>query len=356
LFVRSPLALVTVVALALSACAPGASSPTVDLGASPTVADASPTPEPPVLRVVAALAPIADLVRQVGGGLVDVTSMVPAGADAHTYEPRPRDVVGLADADLYVGIGLSLNDGVLRLAQENLREGASLVLLGEVALADDDLVFDHAHDHDDGHGHTHSHGDNGHSHSHGDPDDEPGPNPHVWTSLRNTMSLVEGIAEALSAADPEHAGDYRERAADYIAELEALDRRIAAAIATIPDDNRMLVVYHDAWTYFARDYGLDMITAVQPADFSEPSASEVRAIIDLIRELGVTVVFGSEVFPTPVLEAIAEETGARYVADLSDDALPGAPGSADHTYLELMRRNARAVVDGLGGDARLLDD
>jgi ABC-type Zn uptake system ZnuABC Zn-binding protein ZnuA len=170
------------------------------------------------------------------------------------------------------------------------------------------------------------------------------------------MSLVEGIAEALSAADPEHAGDYRERAADYIAELEALDRRIAAAIATIPDDNRMLVVYHDAWTYFARDYGLDMITAVQPADFSEPSASEVRAIIDLIRELGVTVVFGSEVFPTPVLEAIAEETGARYVADLSDDALPGAPGSTDHTYLELMRRNARAVVDGLGGDARLLDD
>jgi hypothetical protein len=111
----------------------------------------------------------------------------------------------------------------------------------------------------------------------------------------------------------------------------------------------MLVVYHDAWTYFARDYGLDMITAVQPADFSEPSASEVRAIIDLIRELGVTVVFGSEVFPTPVLEAIAEETGARYVADLSDDALPGAPGSAEHTYLELMRRNARAIVDGLGG-------
>jgi ABC-type Zn uptake system ZnuABC Zn-binding protein ZnuA len=156
--------------------------------------------------VVAALAPIADLVRQVGGDLVDVTSMVPAGADAHTYEPRPRDVVGLADADLYIGIGLSLNDGVLRLAQENLRDGASLVLLGEVALADDDLVFDHAHDHDDGHGHTHSHGDNGHSHSHGDADDEPGPNPHVWTSLRNTMSLVQGIAEALSAADPEHAG------------------------------------------------------------------------------------------------------------------------------------------------------
>jgi len=353
--VRSPLALILAVVLALaSACAPG--GPATEPTSSPTVGDASPTAEPsgPVLRVVATLAPIADLVRQVGGDLVDVTSMVPSGADAHTYEPRPRDVVALVEADLYIGIGLSLNDGVLRLARENLPDASALVLLGEVALADDDLVFDHAHD-DEGHGHTHSHGDNGHSHSHGDADTELGPNPHVWTSLRNTMSLVLGIADALSAADPDHADVYRDRAGAYVGELEGLDRQIASAAATIPADNRMLVVYHDAWTYFARDHGLDMITAVQPADFSEPSASEVRGIIDLIRELGVQVVFGSEVFPTPVLEAIAEETDARYVADLSDDVLPGPPGSPEHTYLELMRRNARAIVDGLGGDASLLD-
>jgi ABC-type Zn uptake system ZnuABC Zn-binding protein ZnuA len=352
--VRSPLALMAVVVLSLSACAPGGPTTTTDPTSSPTVGDASPTPEPPALRVVATLAPIADLVRQVGGGLVDATSMVPAGADAHTYEPRPRDVVGLAEADLYIGIGLALNDGVLRLARENMADDATLVLLGEVALDERDLVFDHAHDDDGEHGHTHSH--DGHTHSHGDADDDPGPNPHVWTSLRNTMSLVAGIANALSAADPDHGDAYRNRAADYIANLEALDDRIGRAIASIPDDNRMLVVYHDAWTYFARDYGLDMITAVQPADFSEPSASEVRAIIDLIRRLDVPVVFGSDVFPTPVLETIAEETGARYVADLSDDALPGSPESAEHTYLELMRRNARAIVDGLGGDARLLDD
>ena len=321
-------------------------------------------PVEPALSLVATVAPVADLVEQVGGERVEVEPLVPAGGDAHTYEPRPQDVVMLAEADAYIGIGLGLNDGALRLAEENLPEGSPLFLLGEAALTDEDLVFDHTHDHgDDGHTHDngHTHGDDGHTHgddghTHGDDghthgEDGPGPNPHVWTSVRNAAALVEAIAEALSELDPDGADTYAANAEAYQEELAELDLAIRDATVTIPATNRTLVTYHDAWTYFARDYDLDYATAVQPADFSEPSASEVRAVIDLIRELDVPVVFGSEVFPTPVLEAIAEETGATYVADLSDDVLPGEPGSPEHSYLELMRRNAHTIIDALGGDA-----
>lgn len=311
--------------------------------------EADPAPTAPVLSVVATVAPVADLVAQVGGDRVEVAPLVPAGGDAHTYEPRPQDVVVLSEADAYLDIGLDLNDGALRLAQENLPAGAPIVLLGEQGLTDADLVFDHSHD-GDGNSHGddgHSHGDDGHSHA----GDDLGPNPHVWTSIRNAAALIAGIADALTDLDPDGAQHYAANATAYQEELDALDRTIRDATVTIPAANRTLVTYHDAWTYFARDYDLDYATAVQPADFSEPSAAEVRAVIDLIRDLEVPAVFGSDVFPTPVLETIAEETGATYLANLSDDVLPGDPGGPDHTYLELMRRNAHAIVDGLGGDA-----
>ncbi len=329
------------------------------------------------LAVVATVAPIADLVAVVGGDRVVVTSLVPPGADAHTYEPRPQDVVSLSEADAYVGVGLTLNDGALRLARENLPDGAPIVLLGEEMLADQDLVFDHSHG-DDGQGHAHgdddqghahgdddqghAHGDDGQGHAHGDDDqghahgdDELGPNPHVWTSVRNAASMVDGIAAELSELDPDGAEYYAANAAAYRGQLGDLDDRITAAAATIPDDDRGLVTYHDAWSYFARDYDLTFATAIQPADFSEPSAGELRALIDQIRELEVPTVFGSEVFPTPVLETIAEETDATYVDDLSDDVLPGEPGEPEHSYLEMMRLNARSIVSGLGGDASDLD-
>jgi ABC-type Zn uptake system ZnuABC Zn-binding protein ZnuA len=217
------------------------------------------------------------------------------------------------------------------------------VLLGE-ALPDDALVMDHTHSHDDGHSHSHAH-DDGHTHSH-----DAGPNPHVWTSVRNASLLIGAIADTLSELDPAGAQLYATNATVARDALDALDGAIRDATATIPAANRTLVTYHDAWTYFARDYDLEFATAVQPADYADPSAAEVRAVIDLVRDLEVPAVFGSELFPTPVLEAIAEETGASYVADLNDDVLPGQPGDPDHSYLELMRRNSATIVTGLGGD------
>jgi ABC-type Zn uptake system ZnuABC Zn-binding protein ZnuA len=307
----------------------------------------------PALRVVATVAPIADLVAQVGGERAEVTSLVPPGADSHTYEPRPQDVALLSDLDAYVGVGLDLNDGALELAAQHLPEGAPILLLGELALDDDALVLDHSHD--DGHSHGddgHSHGEDGHTHA---ADDRLGPNPHVWTSVRNAAAMVRSIAEELAVLDGEGSDLYATNAAALVAELDALDQDIATAAATVPEANRTLVTYHDAWTYFARDHGFGFVAAVQPGDYAEPSAAALRDVIDLIREHRVPAIFGSEVFPTRVLDTIAAETDATYIGDLADDELPGAPGGPEHTYAEMMRRNAITIVEALGGDSGALD-
>jgi ABC-type Zn uptake system ZnuABC Zn-binding protein ZnuA len=116
-----------------------------------------------------------------------------------------------------------------------------------------------------------------------------------------------------------------------------------------------MVVYHDAWGYFARDHGLEVVAAVQPSDLSEPSAADVRAIIDQIRAEDVPAIFGSEEFPSRVIEAIAAETDAVYVGTLADDVLPGEPGTPEHSYEGLMAANARTIVEALGGDAGALE-
>jgi len=327
--------------LLLTACGAtdGGTGSADSAAAGPTSGPSAPA-DSPVLRVTATVSPLADLVAQVGGPRVEVRSLVPPGADAHTYAPRPRDAMRLEDADVYFGIGLALNDGAIRLARANLRPGARLTLLGEEHLLAADLVFDHPA----GAGSTVPRDASG-----------LGPNPHVWTSLDNVRGLVRGIVAVLSEEDPGGAELYAARAEDLLARLTVLDDAIRAAVATVAPADRVLVTYHDAWVYFARDYGMDYAIAVQGGDYADPSAAGVRALIDQVRELGVRAVFGSRVFPSAVLEVIAAEAGATYVAGLSDDALPGEPDEPEHTYLELMRQNAVIIVGGLGGDPAALD-
>lgn len=326
-------------------------------------ADEAPADEG-ALRVVATLPPMADLVRQVGGDRVEVASLVRAGTDSHTFEPSPSDVAELGEADAYLGVGLSLNDAAVGLAREHLGEDR-IHLLGEAALSEDDLIFDHSHD-DDGHSHegeaeSHTHDDEAEPHTHDEADaadgsaaGEAGPNPHVWTGLDQGAAMVDEIAATLSELDPDGADAYAERAEAAREDIADLDDRIGEAVETIPEDRRRMVAYHDAWKYFADAYGLELVVAVQPSSYAEPSAAEVREVIDLLRETGAPALFGSEEFPSGVLETIAAETGAEYVGELTDDSLPGQPGDAEHRYQEMMRRNAVRIVDGLGGDVSTL--
>ena len=163
------------------------------------------------------------------------------------------------------------------------------------------------------------------------------------------------IANTLAKADPEGAAEYRENAQELQAQIEGLDEAIKSATATVPPENRKLVVYHDAWAYFARRYGYQMIGALQVANFAEPSAAEVRAMIEQIKTERVPAFFGSEVFPSDVLDAVAEATGAKYVPDLSDDRLPGKPDDPEHSYLGMITENAKLIVGALGGDIAALE-
>jgi ABC-type Zn uptake system ZnuABC Zn-binding protein ZnuA len=320
---------------------------------APVATDDEPAPPPtpieeaepePQLLVAAKLPPLADLVATVAGERAEVVSLIPAGVDSHTYEPRPSEARMLTDADVFIANGLDLNDAALRLAEANLPDGAPIYRVAEMVAGEDDLIYDHVHDHDHEHDHDHPHD-----------DEDAAPNPHLWLSVAFAIDYVDAVADALSEVDPAGEDDYRGNAARYQAELEALDAAVADAVASIPEDNRKLVTYHDSWSYFGPRYDIEVIATIQPADFAEPSVAEVIAIIDQIREHQVPAVFGSEEFPSSVLESIAEETGATYIGDLSDDALPGEEGDPEHSYVGLMVANVDRIVDALGGDTSTLD-
>ena len=141
------------------------------------------------------------------------------------------------------------------------------------------------------------------------------------------------MRDELICVDPENKAVYEQNAAQFLKKLEALDQAIKEATQTIPQNNRRLLTYHDSWPYFARCYGFQVIGAVQPSDFADPSPREVVRLIEQIRKEKVPAVFGWEVFPSPVLEQIAREAKSRYIDKLRDDELPGKPGDPEHSYV-----------------------
>ena len=283
--------------------------------------------------IVTTVAPIADLVQRVAGDAAQVVAMIPHGVDSHSFEPDPSQAADLAHAELFIANGLFLEEPSLRLAEANLAEGARIVRLGDRTVPREEWVFDRSFPESDG-----------------------VPNPHVWLDVPRAAGYVAVIAEAVEGvvAEADREG-VRRRAQELSARLRELHEAIEAAAATVPAANRKLLTYHDSWAYFGRRYGFTVVDAVQPVGLSEPSAADVREVIDQIRAEAVPAVFGSEVFDDEVLRAIAAESGVRFVGDLADDALPGEPGEPAHSYVGMMVVNARTVVEALGGNAAALD-
>jgi ABC-type Zn uptake system ZnuABC Zn-binding protein ZnuA len=180
------------------------------------------------------------------------------------------------------------------------------------------------------------------------------PNPHLWTNPPMALEYAAVIRDTLTAADGANAAAYQANYEAFAVKVEALSEAVRAASETIPSEKRQLLTYHDAYAYFAKEYGWSVIGAIQPSSFDEPTAKEVADLIDQVKQTGVTAVFGSEVFPSTVLEQIGNETGVRYVDVLRDDDLLGAPGDAEHSWLGLMRFNYVTMVEALGGDASAL--
>lgn len=285
------------------------------------------------LKVVSTVSPITSLAENVGGTRIRLEGIVPEGVNSHTFEPAPSVATLVADADLIVLNGLFLEEPSLEMARANKKPDAVILSLGEKAISRDQWVFDFSFPEGDGH-----------------------PNPHLWTSPDLAIKYADLIRAELSALDPDNADYYAANYARLEERLNDLDRRIAAAVNTIPPENRKLLTYHDSFPFFSTRYGFEIIGAAQPSDFSEPSAREVASLIDQVRETRVPAIFGSEVFPSPVMEQIAKEGGAAFIDRLRDDDLPGSHGDPDHTYMGLMAANIRIMAPALGGNADALDD
>jgi zinc/manganese transport system substrate-binding protein len=285
------------------------------------------------LKVATSVAPITDIVRHVGGDVIEVTGLIPEGRDSHTYEPAPSDARILSNADVIIMNGLHLETPIQKLALKVKQPEAPMFELGEAAITHDDWQFDLSF-----------------------PKEKGNPNPHLWVDIAFASRYAEITRDRLSRIDPAHAGIYAANTTTYLAKLSRLDNAAFVCVASIPANNRKLVTYHDSFAYFAPRYGMQVIAAVQPADFAEPAPRDVAAIIDQLKREKVPAIFGSEVFPSPVLEQIAREAGAKYVTDLRDDELPGEPDTPEHTYIGMMVNNLTEIAKGLGGDPHCASD
>ena len=283
------------------------------------------------IKVVATVSPITSLAENIGGSRIELEGIVPEGTNSHTYEPAPSVAVVLASADLFIANGLFLEEPTIEMARSNTKPGAVILSLGDRAITAEEWVFDFSFPESDGY-----------------------PNPHLWTSPPLALKYAEFIRDELVALDPENAAYFEENYAKLKARIEDLDQRIAAAVATIPAQNRKLLTYHDSFPLFGTRYSLEIIGAIQPSDFTEPSARDVANLIDQVRAEQAPAIFGSAVFPSPVMEQIAKEGGAEFIDKLRDDDLPGAPGDPLHSYLGLMLVDAEIIVTGLGGSADAL--
>jgi ABC-type Zn uptake system ZnuABC Zn-binding protein ZnuA len=284
------------------------------------------------LRVVSTVSPITNIVENVGGDRVSITGIVPEGTNSHTFEPAPTDAAVMEEADVVFMNGLHLEEPTRELADANIGEDVPLVQLAEQTITEDEYIFDFSF-----------------------PESEGFPNPHLWTNPPYAKAYAAIVRDQLSAIDPEGAQTYEDNYEAFAERLDTLDAAVREATETVSEEDRKLLTYHDSFPYFAREYGWDVVGAIQPSDFAEPTPQDVVGLIEQIRQEDIPAIFGSEVFPSPVLEQIAAETGATYVDDLRDDDLPGEAGAPDHSYLGLMVFDFRTIVEALGGDASSFD-
>jgi ABC-type Zn uptake system ZnuABC Zn-binding protein ZnuA len=283
------------------------------------------------LDVGTTVAPITSLVANIGGDRVKITGIVPEGTNSHTFEPKPSVAELLSGLDVLFVNGLKLEEPTKELAQENLKDGAEIVELGTGAIPARDYAYDFSFPRSGGK-----------------------PNPHLWTDPQYALQYARIVRDTLVRRDARNAVYFETNYENFAKKIGALDRAMRTAFATIARPKRKLLTYHDAYAYFGRDYGWDIIGAIQVSDFEDPTAKEVARLIDQVRAEKVPAIFGSEVFPSPVLEQIGKEAGVEYVDELRDDDLPGRPGEPEHSWLGLMRFDYVTMTEAMGGDASAL--
>lgn len=278
------------------------------------------------VKVVATTSIVADIVRQVGGEYIEVTSLTPVGVDIHEYQPSPQDVARVADADMVFENGLGLEQFIGTLVQ-NAGGKSVLISVSDGITARQFTAADQVSEET--------------ANSSGDP--------HVWMDPNNVKIWVQNIQKALTEKDPAHQAAYEANAQNVMTSLTDLDSWIQAQVSQIPESERLIVTDHMLFGYFAERYGFKQVGAVIPSysTEAEPSAQEIAALEDAIRKYGVKVIFVGEYANPTLAQRVADDTRIQlvkiYTGSLSSSDGPAA------TYQDYIRYNVAAIINGITG-------
>ena len=281
------------------------------------------------LRVVATTSIVGDLARSIGGDVIELDTLMGAGVDPHLYKPSAGDVRAMASAEMIVYNGLHLEGKMTEVLDEIGTRGVETVAVASCVPADSLLAvegFDKLHD------------------------------PHVWFDVSLWQHAAACLRDALIRVDPENAAGYQVRGDALITEFADLDVWVREQVATLPEDRRVLVTAHDAFSYFGRAYGMEVRGLLGVSTAAEAGTADVQALAAFIAERGLPAVFVESSVPPRYVEGLTEAVNARggdvtIGGSLYSDAL-GSPGGPAETYVGTVRANVQTIVGALSGSSR----
>ncbi len=291
------------------------------------------------VKAVASFSILGDMVKQVGGDRVEVTTLIGPNGDAHVYSPTPADAKALARADILVINGLGFEGWMERLRDSSGFKGKLVTASSGVIPIKVSGELGHA-------GHEHEHGEAQHQHEEHDTHHHGDVDPHAWQDLANGKTYVANIRDGLITADPEGKPIYEANAAKYLEAMETLEAQVKQSLGKLPAARRKIITSHDAFGYFADAYGLDIIAPEGVSTESEASAKDIAKIVRQIKAEKIPAAFLENITDRRLLDQIASETGARIGGTLYSDALSEKDGPAP-TYLDMFRHNVQALTAAL---------
>ena len=273
------------------------------------------------LNVVVTIPVLKDLVEQVGGPHVRVTSLLKGYENEHTYSPKPSDLVAVRNAQLLFEVGLGLEVWVANLVKSAGRPSLTVITTSKgIDLIPDDQEGEAGHE---------------------DVGAHPRGNPHVWLDPENAVTMIRHVTEALVKANPDHAQEFLQNQATFLKRLDQLRAELADRLSKLGD--RRFIAHHPAWPYFARRFGFVIVGTIQTQSASEPSAIQLQRLITTIKKERVKAVVSEIQLSQRLPELLARETGARVVVLTT---LPGGLPRTD-TYLDMLRYNVLQLANAL---------
>jgi manganese/zinc/iron transport system substrate-binding protein len=276
------------------------------------------------IRVTATVGMVGDAVANIGGDLVDITTLMGPGVDPHLYKPSANDIDALGDTDLIVYGGLHLEGRMVELFEKIHELGIPTVPVAEAIPEDRLLLLGGNHD------------------------------PHVWFSVPLWRLAVEAARDALIEHVPDHGDTFATNAAAYDEELATLDAYVRERTATVPEERRVLITAHDAFGYFGDEYGYEVHAIQGFSTATEAGAGDIQDLADFITQREIPAIFVESSVPPSTIEALREATRSRgwQVAiggELFSDAM-GTAGTPEGTYIGMVEHNIDTIVTGLTHD------